>query len=124
MNDDLKSKITVFMNGKILKSVNIFSDFPLEFLSNLTFIFQQKSFTLEEYVFNEGNKSLLLYIILFQVMMEKSYTSYFRAKFVSFTGRLLLIYWILKRISHLEKYHFFLISRDKPRSNHEIILMF
>ena len=63
LNEDLKSKITVFMNGKILKSVCVFSEFPLEFLSNLTFIFVKKSFSMEEYVFNEGDDGRDIYFI-------------------------------------------------------------
>eukprot|EP00347_Sterkiella_histriomuscorum_P000699 403374844 len=63
LNEDLKSKLTVFMNGKILKSVSVFSEFPLEFLSNLTFIFIKKSFSTEEYVFNEGDDGKDIYFI-------------------------------------------------------------
>lgn len=60
LNEDLKSKLTVFMNGKILKSVSVFSEFPLEFLSNLTFILAKKSYSMEEYVFNEGKYTIYL----------------------------------------------------------------
>jgi hypothetical protein len=51
VNDDLRIKIKMYLNGKILESVDIFSEFPIEFLSNLTFVFQMKSYVLEEYVF-------------------------------------------------------------------------
>ncbi len=54
LNDDLRGKLTVYLNGKILKSICVFAEFPLEFLSHLTFILVKKSFTVEEYVFNEG----------------------------------------------------------------------
>lgn len=54
LNDDLRGKLTVYLNGKILKSVNVFSEFPLEFLSNLTFILTKRSFSIEEYIINEG----------------------------------------------------------------------
>jgi hypothetical protein len=39
LNEDLNAKIKVYLNGKILKTVKVFEIFPLEFLSNLTFIF-------------------------------------------------------------------------------------
>lgn len=38
LNDDLKSTLTLFANGRILKSVAVLNRFPLEFLSNLTFV--------------------------------------------------------------------------------------
>ena len=63
LNDDLKGKLTVYMNGKILKSVNVFAEFPLDFLSNLTFIFKKRSFVLDEYVFNEGDDGRDLFFI-------------------------------------------------------------
>lgn len=63
LNDDLKSRITVFMNGKILQSVNVFSEFPLDFLSNLTFILGKKNFAMEEYIFNEGDDGKDIYFI-------------------------------------------------------------
>jgi hypothetical protein len=63
LNDDLKGKITVYLNGKILKQVNIFAEFPLEFLSNLTFIFKKRSYALDEYVFNEGDDGKELFFI-------------------------------------------------------------
>lgn len=63
LNDDLKGKITVYLNGKILKSVDVFSEFPLEFLSNLTFIFKKRSFVFDEYVLNEGEDGKELFFI-------------------------------------------------------------
>jgi hypothetical protein len=63
LNDDLRGKLTVYLNGKILKSVSVFSEFPLEFLSHLTFILAKKSYTVEEYVFNEGDEDKDIYFI-------------------------------------------------------------
>lgn len=54
LNDDLKNTITIYMNGKILKSVSAFSIFPLEFLSN---------FNIDENVFNEGDDGKVIYFI-------------------------------------------------------------
>jgi CRP-like cAMP-binding protein len=63
LNDDLKSTITVYVNGKILQSVTVFSEFPLEFLSNLTFVLNKKSYALDEYLFNEGDDGQDIYFI-------------------------------------------------------------
>jgi len=64
LNDDLKGKLTVYLNGKILKSVNVFAQFPLEFLSHLTFILIKRSFSMDEYVFNEGDEEKDIYFII------------------------------------------------------------
>jgi len=63
LNDDLRGKLTVYLNGKILKSVNVLSEFPLEFLSHLTFVLNKRSFSVEEYVFNEGDEEKDIYFI-------------------------------------------------------------
>ena len=63
VNDDLRMKIKVYLNGKILESVEVFSNFPLEFLSNLTFVFVIKSFVFDEYIFQEGTDDKILYFI-------------------------------------------------------------
>jgi hypothetical protein len=51
INDELKGKITTYLNGQILESVHVFSEFPIEFLSNLTFAFKKKTFVFDEYLF-------------------------------------------------------------------------
>ena len=38
LNEDLKSTLTLYSNGTILKTVSVFSKFPIEFLSSLTFV--------------------------------------------------------------------------------------
>ena len=58
LNDDLKGKMIVYLNGRLLQSVNVFQEFPLEFLSSLTFILNRRSITMDDYIFNEGNYSL------------------------------------------------------------------
>ena len=63
LNDDLRGTLTVFINGKILKRVAVFSEFSLEFLSSLTFVLNKKSFICEEYVFNEGDEGHEIYFI-------------------------------------------------------------
>ena len=40
LNDNLRGKLIVYFNGKILQSIDVFGNFPIEFLSNLCFILQ------------------------------------------------------------------------------------
>ena len=39
LNDNLRDKITVYLNGRILNNIKLFDEFSIEFLSQLTFIF-------------------------------------------------------------------------------------
>ena len=63
MNDDLRSALILFGNGRILQSVAVLSRFPLEFLSNLSFVLEKKSFALDEEIFNEGDEGSEMYFI-------------------------------------------------------------
>jgi hypothetical protein len=40
LNENLKEKITVYLNGRILKNMKFFEEFGLDFLSELTFYFK------------------------------------------------------------------------------------
>ena len=55
LNDHLRNTLTIYTNGKILKNIETFDCFPLEFLSHMTFLFQKKRYSTDEYVFNEGD---------------------------------------------------------------------
>ena len=63
LNDDLRSTLTLYANGRILQSVNVLSLFPLEFLSHLTFVLKKKSFALDENILREGDHTRELYFI-------------------------------------------------------------
>lgn len=54
LNENLKGKITVYLNGQILQNIDILCNFPIEFLSNLTFIFNKTTYTIDENVCIEG----------------------------------------------------------------------
>ena len=51
LNESLREKITVYLNGRILQSMPFLEDFGLDFLSELTFIFRRKIFAIEDYIF-------------------------------------------------------------------------
>ena len=52
LNESLREKITVYLNGRILKSMIFFSNFGLDFLSELTFYFKKHTYALDDYVFH------------------------------------------------------------------------
>lgn len=52
LNDDLRDKITVYINGRILQNILIFDQFSLEFLAKVTFIFKKRSYAVDDLVFN------------------------------------------------------------------------
>ena len=54
LNSNLRGKITVYFNGKILQNIKVFKNFPIEFLSNLSFIMKKDTFTPQENIIYEG----------------------------------------------------------------------
>jgi len=63
LNEDLASKITVFLNGRILQSISCLQDFPIDFLSQLTFIFIKKTFAVDENIIYENDQGQEIYFI-------------------------------------------------------------
>ena len=53
LNDDLKDKITIILNGKIWHNITVFNNFSIGFLSQLTFIFLKKTYSLDENIIVE-----------------------------------------------------------------------
>lgn len=64
LNDNLKGKITVYLNGKILQSIEILCKFPIEFLSNLSFIFTKSTYSIDENIFIEKEDGHELFFIV------------------------------------------------------------
>lgn len=52
LNDNLRDKITVYLNGRILHNMQVFDSFQIEFLAKVTFIFKRHSYALDDTVFN------------------------------------------------------------------------
>lgn len=48
LNDNLRGKIIVFFNGKILKNIEVLGAFPIEFLSNLSFILAKRVYAIDD----------------------------------------------------------------------------
>lgn len=52
LNENLREKITVYLNGRILRSMKFFEvGFEIDFLSELTFYFQIKSYSNDDFIF-------------------------------------------------------------------------
>jgi len=64
LNENLKEKITVYLNGRILKSMGFFDSFGLDFLSELTFYFKTSTYAVDDYVFQEGEESKSLFYMV------------------------------------------------------------
>ncbi len=54
LNDNLRGKIIVYFNGRILQSIDVLGRFPIEFLSNLSFILQKRVFAIDDNCVMEG----------------------------------------------------------------------
>jgi hypothetical protein len=54
LNENLRGKIIVYFNGKILKSIDVLGNFPIDFLSNLSFILQRRVYAIEDLMVVEG----------------------------------------------------------------------
>jgi hypothetical protein len=52
LNDNLRDKITVYLNGRLLHNIQVFDSFSIEFLSKVTFIFKKRSYTVDDLIFN------------------------------------------------------------------------
>lgn len=54
LNDNLRGKIIVYFNGRILQSIDVLGRFPIEFLSNLSFILQKRVYAIDDNCVIEG----------------------------------------------------------------------
>lgn len=56
LNDDLRGRILVYFNGKILKNIEVLCKFPIDFLSNLSLILIKKTFSADDNLIVEKEK--------------------------------------------------------------------
>lgn len=64
LNDNLRGKIIVYFNGRILQSIEVLGAFPIEFLSNLSFILQKRVFAIDDNCVIEGEPGGEIYFIV------------------------------------------------------------
>lgn len=48
LNDDLKDRITIYLNGQILHRIKAFDSFKVDFKSQLTFALTKKSYSVDD----------------------------------------------------------------------------
>lgn len=48
LNEELKDKITIYLNGQIIQKMGVFFNFKIDFISQLTFVFVQKSYSVDD----------------------------------------------------------------------------
>jgi CRP-like cAMP-binding protein len=56
LNESLKLELIVQLNGKMLASTTIFAQFDIIFLSELTFLLKRETFSIDDNIFDEGDK--------------------------------------------------------------------
>eukprot|EP00347_Sterkiella_histriomuscorum_P011514 403372162 len=64
LNEDLKNKITVYLNGQTLHATPLFQMFDTDFLSQLTLIFNKKSYSVDENIFVEKDLGDEIFFII------------------------------------------------------------
>ena len=52
LNDNLRSQLTVYLNGMILKSWKFLEEFDLDYLSEVAFKFKVKGYAIDEFIFH------------------------------------------------------------------------
>lgn len=118
LNQDLKEKITVCMNGFILQTIPFFESFDMAFVSELTFYTRKQTYTTDENIFTvlfskiicqEGERSSEMYYLLsgrVSVMHRQSMT-YLEDLIVSFNS-----FNLFRKMITLGKSHFLLMLQD------------
>ena len=55
LNENLRDKLILYLNGRILKNIKLFEDFEIEFLSEITFIFGQVTYMVDDNIIIEDD---------------------------------------------------------------------
>lgn len=64
LNENLKGKITVYLNGKILQNIDVLQKFPIQFLSNLSFILRKTTYAVDDnMIVEKENGSELFFLV-------------------------------------------------------------
>lgn len=55
LNENLRDKLTLYLNGRILKNIPLLEDFDIEFLSEITFMFGNMTYMIDDNIIVEGD---------------------------------------------------------------------
>ena len=64
LNQNLRDKLILYLNGRILKNIAVFEDFDLDFLSEITFIFESMTFMIDDNIIVEGDPGGKMFFIV------------------------------------------------------------
>ena len=64
LNENLRDKLILYLNGRILKDIKVFEDFDLEFLSEITFIFCQVTYMIDDNIIVEEDPGGKVFFIV------------------------------------------------------------
>ncbi len=77
LNENLKDQVIVHLNGRMLKNTRIFGIFDIRFLSEVTFLLFNETFSMDDHIFEEDEKGTKMYFITkgtVVIMQKKSHT--------------------------------------------------
>jgi hypothetical protein len=63
LNENLKDQVIVHLNGRMLKNTEIFSVFDFRFLSEVTFLLVNETYSMDDHIFEEGERGNKMYFI-------------------------------------------------------------
>ena len=80
LNENLKDQVIVHLNGRMLKNTRIFGDFDFRFLSEVTFLLANETFSMDDHIFEEDERGTKMYFITkgTVVIMQKSTHTYIK----------------------------------------------
>ena len=63
LNENLRDQVIVYLNGKMMQKTKVFRDFELRFISEITFLFQNVFFSVDDVIIDEGDDTDEMYFI-------------------------------------------------------------
>ena len=80
LNENLKDQVIVHLNGRMLKNTQIFSVFDFRFLSEVTFLLVNETYSIDDHIFEEGERGNKMYFITKGnvVILQKSTHTYIK----------------------------------------------
>jgi hyperpolarization activated cyclic nucleotide-gated potassium channel 2 len=77
LNENLKDQVIVHLNGRMLKNTKIFGIFDFRFLSEVTFLLLNETFSMDDHIFEEDEKGTKMFFITkgtVVIMQKKTHT--------------------------------------------------
>ena len=80
LNENLKDQVIVHLNGRMLKNTRIFGVFDFRFLSEVTFLLANETFSMDDHIFEEDERGTKMYFITkgTVVIMQNSTHTYIK----------------------------------------------